>query len=81
MSSGLISNARPHPGQLRARFTSLSPYLPFGANPCTRVASQLAPQLTTLIGQLIARRFQLIPTRDGSTGFRVRARARNKPSD
>jgi enediyne biosynthesis protein E7 len=57
--------------------TSRSPYFPFGAGPRACIASQLALHQMTLIGLLIARRFQLIPTRDGATGFRARARRRN----
>jgi cytochrome P450 len=54
--------------------TSRSPYFPFGAGPRACIASQLALHQMTLISLLIARRFQLIPTRDGATGFRTQAR-------
>jgi cytochrome P450 len=57
--------------------TSQSPYLPFGAGRRVCVASHLALHQMTLIGLLTAHRFQLIPTRDGSTGFRARAQTRS----
>jgi cytochrome P450 len=57
--------------------TSQSPYFPFGAGPRACIASQPALHQMTLIGLLIARRFQLIPTRDGAAGFRTQARTRN----
>jgi enediyne biosynthesis protein E7 len=57
--------------------TSRALYLPFGAGRRACIASHLALHQMTLIGLLTARRFQLIPTRDGSTGFGAQARTRD----
>jgi cytochrome P450 len=60
--------------------TSRSPYFPFGAGPRACIASQRALHQMTLIGLLIARRFQLIPTRDEAKVFEPQARTRNGQS-
>jgi enediyne biosynthesis protein E7 len=57
--------------------TPRSLYLPFGAGRRICVADQLALHQMTLIGLLTARRFQLIPTCDGSEVFCARSRTRN----
>jgi cytochrome P450 len=58
--------------------TSRSPYFPFGAGQRACIASYLALHQMTLISLLMARRFRLSPTRDGSEGFRARARTSNR---
>lgn len=55
--------------------TSGSPYLPFGAGRRACIANHLALHEMTLVSLLTARRFQLIPTRNGSEVFRLRVRA------
>jgi cytochrome P450 len=72
----------PEPGRfLPERFmkgsvtiTPASPYLPFGVGWRACIASQLALHHMTLIGLLTARRFHLLPTRNGTEDFRVRGR-------
>jgi cytochrome P450 len=54
--------------------TSGSPYLPFGVGRRTCIANHLALHEMTLVGLLTARRFQLIPTRNGSEGLHLRVR-------
>jgi len=54
--------------------TARSLYIPFGAGRRACIASYLALHQMTLIGLLIARRFQLIPIHDGSEVFRAQAR-------
>ncbi|MGZ3391022.1 MAG: cytochrome P450 [Isosphaeraceae bacterium] len=53
------------------------PYLPFGAGRRTCIANHLALHEMTLVGLLTARRFELIPARNGSEGFRLQARRRD----
>lgn len=62
---------------MKGRPASGPVYLPFGAGPRACIGARLALHQMTLIGLLTARRFQLIPTSEGSQGFRARARTRN----
>jgi cytochrome P450 len=54
-----------------------SPYLPFGVGRRACIANQLALHQMTVIGLLTARRFQLLPVRNGSEDFRLRGRTRD----
>jgi cytochrome P450 len=59
--------------------TSRSLYIPFGAGRRACIAGHLAIHQMTLIGILVARRFHLIPSRDGCNSFRAQAPAHNRP--
>jgi len=55
--------------------TLRSVYLPFGAGPRACIGAHLAMLQMTVISLLVARRFRLIPVREGPGSFRVQARA------
>ena len=55
--------------------TFRSVYLPFGAGPRACIGAHLAMLQMTVISLLVARRFRLIPVREGSGSFHVQSRA------